>query len=108
MPTNNSLVPGVPGVFVATPTPPGSVIPAGAAPPTWVADDPAVVISTDPTGLIATVTFPATGDPATNFNLGLSGPDGANGATINGGPVNIAIVPPAANAPTGFSIAQQS
>jgi hypothetical protein len=112
MPTNNSIVAGTTGVFVAVPEPAGTAIPAGAPAPTWSASDPSVVItnnSSDPSGLTVDVAVPA-GDTETVFTLSVSGPDGASGAIISGS-VSVTItqpVPPPAPAPTSFAVTQLS
>lgn len=114
MPTNLSIAAGASGTFQAVPQPAGSVIPAGATAPQWVASDPSVTITSgtggtpDPTGLTVTVAVAAT-DTAASFTLGISGPDGASGATISGS-VTVTIVPSTTggNAPTSFAINQLS
>lgn len=76
---------GPPAVVQFIPLPSGSVFftPTSFAP---TADDPAVVIVPNPgdtTGTEFQITVPAS-DTNTSFNLAVSGPDGAAGATISG------------------------
>ena len=86
MATNFSVQAGGPPAIVQfIPLPSGSVFfsPASFVP---VADDPNVVFAPNPgdtTGTEFTVTVPAS-DTAVSFNLGVSGPDGAAGASISG------------------------
>lgn len=76
---------GPPAVVQFIPLPSGSVFftPTSFVP---VADDPAVVIAPNPgdtTGTEFSLTVPAS-DTKTSFNLAVTGPDGAAGATISG------------------------
>lgn len=107
MPTDNSIVAGTTGRFQTSYVPAGAVPPAGAPNPTWAASDPAVAltpVSTDPAGLTVDAAVPAAGltGGATTFQLGISGPDGAGGAIISGGPITVTVTPAVAPAPTGF------
>ena len=108
MPTNNSIVAGTSGVFVATPVPPGSAPDPAQLVPAWVASDPAVAIKASADGLTASVAVPAT-DTGTGFTLGVSytRKDG----TVATGSVSVSIVqptPPPAPEPTSFTISQTS
>lgn len=108
MPTNFSVqAGGAPAVVQFIPLPSGSVFVAS---PTFtpVPDDPAVQISANPgdtTGTEFQILVPAS-DTNTSFNLAVSGPDGAGGATISGTQpwtiIPAVVVPPAAT-----SIGQQ-
>ena len=86
MPTDFSVqAGGAPAVVQFIPLPSGSSFftPTSFVP---VADDPAVQISPNPgdtTGTEFQITVPAS-DANAGFNLSVSGPDGAAGATING------------------------
>ena len=98
---------GAPAVVQFIPLPQGSVF-ATPLSFTPVADDPAVQIAPNPgdtTGTEYAITVPAS-DTNTSFNLSVSGPLGAAGATINGTQawtiIPAAVVPPAAT-----SIGQQ-
>ena|ERR1700729_2978022 len=99
---------GVPSVVQFIPQPSGSVFftPTSFVP---VADDPAVTFAPNPgdtTGTEFTVTVPAS-DTNTSFNLGVSGPDGAAGASISGTQlwtIIPSVVPPP---PLATSIGQQ-
>jgi hypothetical protein len=110
VPTNLSVVPGVASIFQFNPSPSGSSVPAADA-CTFAADDSAVVIAQVPgQPLQASVTFPATGDAATSFNLAaqLTGPDFPT--PVNATPVNVTVVgsAPPPNLPTGGTITQLS
>lgn len=109
MPTNLSLVPGVAGIFQFNPTPAGSSVPP-ADTCTFAANDPAVVIAPVPgQPLQASVTFPATGDSATSFQLAaqVSGPDFPT--PVNATPVTVSIVGSVSgNLPTGGTLSQLS
>lgn len=108
MPTNFSVqAGGPPAVVQFIPLPSGSVFasPLSFAP---TADDPSVVLAANPgdtTGTEWQITVPAS-DTNTSFNLAVTGPVGASGATISGTQawtiIPAVVVPPAAT-----SIGQQ-
>jgi hypothetical protein len=109
--TDNSLDPGVAGVFQASFLPAGSSVPAADV-ITFAADDPEVVLAASPDGDLTkvVVTFPATGDAATSFNLAcqLTGPDFPTPVNLTPTNVKINTVAPPPNLPTGGSIVQLS
>src|SRR5271170_7626116 len=108
MPTNFSVqAGGPPAVVQFIPLPSGSVFfaPTSFTP---TSDDPNVVIVANPgdtTGTEFQITVPAS-DTATSFNLGVSGPDGASGATISGTQL-WTIIPAVVVPPAATSIGQQ-
>jgi hypothetical protein len=107
LPTDNSIVAGTSGNFVATPEPPGSQLRSGVL-PSWVASDSSVVLSPSADGLSVTAAVPA-GDTAPSFTLGISYPR-ADGVAATG-QITVTIVQPTPPPPvvvTSFSIAQTS
>jgi hypothetical protein len=99
---------GAPAVVQFIPLPSGSVF---ATPASFVptADDPAITFAPNPgdtTGTEFTVTAPAS-DTNTSFNLAVSGPNGASGATISGTQLWTIIPSVTPPPPAATSIGQQ-
>jgi hypothetical protein len=96
--------PGATLQFTATPTPAGSTLPAGVV-PTWTSSDPTnVTITTDPTGLIATVVLSSAIPVGESVTLTISAtlPDGTTPTASTSFTVGAA--PPVEV--TGFTIVQ--
>lgn len=111
MPIDNSVIPGQPSIFKANFTPTGSTLPSTDT-ITFGCDDPAVVLAPSPDGDVTKiqVTFPATGDSATSFNLAaqLTGPDYPTPLNLTPRNVTVQSTTPPPTLPSGGTIDQVS
>lgn len=101
------IVKGAPGTFTETPTPAGTVFPAGTT-FTWTSDDPLTTLTPSADGTSVAVATTAS-DPATSFNLTCTSSftDPATG-TVVAGKVNVPLMPAQVQTPTGIQIDQTS
>jgi hypothetical protein len=100
------IAPGFSPVFTATPTPAGTALGAGIVATTTSSDTVNAPVTTDSTGLIATVAIPTTAVVGTSFTLTTTATN-ADG-TVATGSASFTIVAAPSPDVTGFTITQTS
>lgn len=100
------IAPGFSPVFTATPTPAGTALGPGIVAVTSSSDTVNAPVTTDATGLIATVAIPTTAVVGTAFTLTTTATN-ADGTVATGSATFTIVAPPSPDV-TGFTIAQTS